>query len=121
MNFAEFATAANTRTTANPRHVAFLRALADAQVRVTYGASHVLRYGRRPTAQPSYKALLEALPPEMQYIMCREDGGYHPNALEAWGHLAPEGFMEMPRISMNQIQAAYAAWLAETETEGTEG
>ena len=109
-------TVAATSTEPRPRvrasHVQFLTELAMAGVRLSYGAAHTLVYGSITKGSPTYKPLLQALPIDLQWVMCRKSGTYDPEAIAAWGHLAPKGINDMPVIQAEAIQAAYAAWIA---------
>ena len=118
MNLAAFATPATPATSKSgedtrtpvPVVVAFIEALQEQGLRVAYGAVHAVRYGRTTRGTPTYAAVLDALPLQMQYCICKKGGGYSAVATAKWREVSPPGSERRPVLQAENALAAFSAW-----------
>lgn len=89
----------------------FILAIHEGKIRITYSAWHKLCQREGLCSEASVLnsgcRFVNALPKEVQYCICRSNGGYHEAALEKWGEVAPEGFARRPVAEDAAILAVY--------------
>ena len=119
MDFSKYATPvtvtvkATKSTTDRSKQIHFIRSVAEQGFRLSYHAVHAVTYGTVTRGTPTYKGVLERLPIEMQYVVCRKDGTYSSDALLVWAAVAPEDFDSRPVIQAECALQAFAEFLAE--------
>lgn len=116
MDFSKFATPVTVKAPKQDNRakvVGFLTQIAEQGFRISYHGVHAVAYGQVTRGTPTYKGILERLPVELQYVICKKDGSYAKEALEAWGDIAPEGFETRPVIQDRQALEAFAEFCAE--------
>lgn len=118
MDISKYATAATVKTAAAKvpsQLVAFCLFLAENNTRITYKAIDTIKAGRVRAGMPHYADVLNAIPAQLQWVVCNSAGKYAGKPLETWGSVAPEGFMGFPFIQPEQAVEAYAEWCSEAQ------
>ena len=117
--------------TAEParRQQRFLELFADLharQTRVTYKglgeiAHHCGLCGATEIKTPSRNRFIDELPLDQQYLICRQDGTYHPKPVKLWGHVAPSWYHSFRILTDGALKQRLSTETTQAASPGAAG